>query len=65
MYAGPTKAITRPVLNNITFKLGNDELMIVKQFRYLIHVTTADCRDQKDIGKQFRKQNAVGNILVR
>ena len=25
----------------------------------------ADCRDDKDIGKQFRRQNAVGNMLVR
>ena len=26
---------------------------------------TADCRDDKDIEKQFRRQNAVGNMLVR
>ena len=26
---------------------------------------TADCRDDKDIQKQFRRQNAVGNMLVR
>ena len=26
---------------------------------------TADCRDDKDIRKQFRRQNAVGNMLVR
>ena len=26
---------------------------------------TADCRDDKDIKKQFRRQNADGNILVR
>ena len=26
---------------------------------------TADCRDDKDIKKQFRRQNAVGNMLVR
>ena len=25
---------------------------------------TADCRDDKDIKKQFRRQNAVGNMLV-
>ena len=29
------------------------------------NVTTADCRDDKDIKKQFRRQNAVGNMLVR
>ena len=26
---------------------------------------TADCRDDKDIKKQFRRQNAVDNMLVR
>ena len=26
---------------------------------------TADCRDEKDIKKQFRRQNAVGNMLDR
>ena len=26
---------------------------------------TADCRDDKDIKKQFRTQNALGNMLVR
>ena len=26
---------------------------------------TADCRDDKDIKKQFSRQNAVGNMLVR
>ena len=26
---------------------------------------TADCRDDKDIKKQFRKKNALGNMLVR
>ena len=29
------------------------------------HVMDEDCRDDKDIGKQFRRQNAVGNMLVR
>ena len=26
---------------------------------------TAECRDDNDINKQFRRQNAVGNTLVR
>ena len=26
---------------------------------------TVDCRDDQDIEKQFRRQNAVGNMLVR
>ena len=46
-------------------RLGNEELSFVKEFRYLGHITTADCRDDKDIKKQFRRQNAVGNMLVR
>ena len=33
--------------------------------RYLGHVVTADCRDDEDIKKQFRRQNAVGNMLVK
>ena len=46
-------------------RLGNDELSIVEEFLYLGHVMTAHCRDDKDIKKQFRRQNAVGNMLVR
>ena len=26
---------------------------------------TAECRDDKDIKKQFRRENAVGNVLVK
>ena len=46
-------------------KLGNEELSFVEEFRYLGHIMTADCRDDKDIKKQLRRQNAVGNMLVR
>ena len=46
-------------------RLGNEELSFVEEFRYLGHIMTADCRDDKDIKKQFRRQNAVGNMLVR
>ena len=46
-------------------RLGNEELSFVEEFRYLGHVITADCRDDTDIEKQFRRQNAVGNTLVR
>ena len=42
--------------------LGNEELSFVEEFRYLGHIMTADCRDDKDIKKQFRRQNAVCNI---
>ena len=46
-------------------RIGNEELSFVEEFRYLGHIMTADCRDDKDIKKQFRRQNAVGNMLVR
>ena len=45
--------------------LGNEELGFVEEFRYLGHVMTADCRDDQGIKRQFRWQNAVGNMLVR
>ena len=37
-------------------RLGNEELSFVEEFRYLEHIMTADCRDDKDIKKQFRRQ---------
>ena len=46
-------------------RLGNGELSSVDEFRYLGHIMTVDCTDDKDIKKQFRRQNAVGNMLVR
>ena len=36
-------------------RLGNEELSYVNDFRYLGHIITADCRDDKDVEKQFRK----------
>ena len=39
--------------------------MINKKSRYLGHIMTADCGDEKDIKKEFRRQDAVGNMLVR
>ena len=45
--------------------LRNEELSFVEEFRYLGHIMTPDCRDDKDIKKQFRRQNAVGNMLIR
>ena len=35
----------------IRVRLGNEELSFVEEFRYLGHVMTADCRDDKDIKK--------------
>ena len=35
-------------------RLGNEELSFVEEFCYLGHIMTADCRDDKDIKKQFR-----------
>ena len=46
-------------------RLGNEELSFVEEFRYLGHIMTVDCRDDQDIKKQFRRQNAVDNMLVR
>ena len=46
-------------------RVGNEELSCIQEFRYLGHVMTADCRNDKDIKKQFMRQNAVGNMLVR
>ena len=36
-------------------RLGNDELSYVDEFRYLGHVMTADCRDDKDIKKTVQE----------
>ena len=46
-------------------RLRNEELSYVDEFRYLGNIITADCWDDKDVEKQFRRQNAVGNMLVR
>ena len=40
-------------------------VVIVVILFLLMSAITADCRDDKDIKKQFRRQNAVGNMLVR
>ena len=48
-----------------TDRLGNEKLSFADEFRYLGHVMTTDCRDDMDIKKQFRRQNAVDNVLVR
>ena len=45
-------------------RFGDEELSFVDDFRYLGHVMTADCRDDKDVLKQFRIQNAVSNMLT-
>ena len=45
--------------------LNNVGLQYVNEFRYLGHIVTDDFRDDKDIAKQFRRQNAVGNMLIR
>ena len=63
MYAGPSKAITGSVLNKSQARKSGTSF--VQEFRYLGHVMTADRRDDKDIKKQFMRQNAVGNMLVR
>ena len=76
-YAGPHDIVyntTKPVLfrpkqsqgrDSTRVRLGNEELSFVEEFRYIGHVMTADCRDDKDIKNQFRRQNSVGNMLVK
>ena len=61
---GPTKAITGSA-HNSSQTIGNEELSYVNELRCHGHVITADCRGDKDIEKQFRSQNVVGNMLVR
>ena len=41
------------------------EMSNLASSRSFVHVMTADCRDDKDIKKQFRIQNTVGNMLIR
>ena len=43
-------------------KLGNEELSFVEEFRYLGHIMTVEM--VRILKKQFRRQNAVGNMLV-
>ena len=40
-------------------------LALWRSFCYLTLIHDADCRDDKDIKNQFRRQNAVGNMVVR
>ena len=50
-------------------RLGNEELSFVEEFRYLGHIMTADCRDDKDIKKTIQEakcswQYAGQEILI-
>ena len=63
MYAGRPKQSQGG--DSTRVKLENEELSFVQEFRYLGHVMPADCRDDEDIKKQFMRQHAVGNMLVR
>ena len=45
-------------------RLINDELSFVDEFRYLRHVLTPNCRDNKDVEKELRKRNAIGDMLI-
>ena len=64
MYAGPTKAITGSVLNKSQARKWGTYLCQGVSLP-IGHVMTADCWDDIYIKKQFRRQNAVGNMLVR
>ena len=59
-----TKAITGSVLN--MSQAPKSETSLFRRVSLPVgHVITADCRDDKDTEKQFRRKNAVGNMLVR
>ena len=78
-YAGPHDVVyntmktvymlVRPKQSQVRYstrvRLGDEELHFVDNFCYLERVMTADCWDDKDIGKRFRRQNAYGHELVR
>ena len=46
-------------------RLGDEELSFVDEFRYLGRTMSVDFQDDKDIEKKFKRQNAVGDLLVR
>ena len=46
-HAGPTEVSQGRYSTRL--RLGNEELRFVDKFCYLVHVMTADCRDDKDI----------------
>ena len=50
MYAGPPKQSQGQFSTRVM--VGNKELSFVEEFRYLRHIMTADCRDDKDIKKK-------------
>ena len=60
--------LVRPARSRCHFatdvKLGDVSLMYVEEYRYLGHIVTSDFCDDKDVGKLFRRQNAVGNMLI-
>ena len=61
--------LLKPRRSNATFvtdiNLGGTALQYVEEFKYLGHIISEDCRDEKDVHKQFRRQNAVGNMLIK
>ena len=69
-YAGP-----HDIVYNVSgrfstrVRLGNEELSFVEEFRYLGHIMTGDCRDDKDIKKTIQEakcslQYAGQEILI-
>ena len=63
MHVGPTKAYYSPLSTRV--RLGNEDISNVDEFRYIGHIITAECWDDKSIEKLFRKKNTVGNMLIR
>ena len=58
MNAGPAKTITGSVLNKSLAR--DEELSFVEEFRYLGHIMTADCRDDKDIKETIQEAKRSG-----
>ena len=62
MCAGPGKASYGRFSTGVM--LLNEELSFVEEFRYIGHIVTADCWDDKDIKKLFRRKYAGQEVLI-
>ena len=58
MYAGLAKKSQGQFSTRV--RLGNAELSFVEEFRYLGHIMTADCRDEKDFKKTIHEAKCSG-----
>ena len=65
-YAGPHDIVYHTMMP-VCMLVRNDGLIYVDEFRYLGHVLTADCRDNKGVEKKFRGHNRMlfDNMYIR